>query len=201
MVQVTTVTCKSHSGATALPTGTDASSADLPDATTEKPASLVEVEVALTTTCKILSATPDGTYTADCANGCKFQRSAQLSAKPTEVICAAEAGKKWSAPCLYSHHYGDGDPAGSSGGVECWQPPKFWCPGLHNELEAVGCNAAKECCNFPNSCIPCGWTGYLAGSEAEKVVGKLPCPDAHFAEKIHKCAICGDIVVCPQIPN
>lgn len=198
VLQIVALSCNGQN-ATAPPSA-DASAADAPD-TTPKPASLLQVELALTTTCTVVNATPDGTYIADCVNGCTAKWTAQMKGEQADVTCAAQAGKPWAAPCTHPHTYGDGAPAGAAGGVQCWQPPSFWCPGLKEQLELVACNAANECCNFPNECTPCGWKVYAAGSEAGAVKGKLPCPDPAIAEKMRKCAICGDILVCPPIPN
>ncbi len=173
------------------------SAADAHDTASGKPTDLAQVELALSTKCTIVTSFPDGAYSAQCSNGC-FVKWHPLMKKPY-VTCPKPQAQPWSPPCANPHRKGDGNPAGEPGGVHCWAPPDSWCADLSGQLETIACDNTGQCCWFPDTCTPCGWTHCLGSSDPACVAavgGKLSCPD-DLAKTIRTCAICNGVVVCP----
>lgn len=170
-----------------------ATQSPIADAAPAKSTKLATIEAALSTTCKLVTTSSDGSFTADCVNGCFIKWNPQM--KEPYVTCASTMGKAWTPPCAHPHRKGDNDPAGGT----CWGPPTSWCPELQQQLEVLACDGAGQCCRFPNSCTPCGWVACLSASDpacSAAANGDLTCPD-ELPKKIQECAICDGVVVCP----
>jgi hypothetical protein len=108
--------------------------------------------------------------------------------------CPSAGGDEAADECKDPRQFGDG----KNGDDKCWSPPDHYCAqGADNAL-TTACDADGQiCCDYPTTCIPCGFVncdGCLEGNAAER------CPEACAAAHSSDLKACRmpdkELVIC-----
>lgn len=79
-----------------------------------------------------------------------------LAVGATAIACSNEP----DASCGRTGQFGDG----VNGLDRCWSPPENYCSGGATTLVTKACKPDQSyCCQFADSCFPCGWRDCVVG--------------------------------------